>query len=146
MGWTPELISLFAELKVGITSSPVLARFDPEKPTFLKTDWSAEGMGWILMQPADDKESTKAMQLLKRTGECQFDLSMNGARLKPVFFGSRSCNDMEKKYHSFTGEGACGRQPSSCGCCLKLFFRVIESSLNGSMARICLAPSPDGKQ
>ena len=45
MGWTPELIALFAELKVGITSSPVLARFDPEKPTFLKTDWSAEGIG-----------------------------------------------------------------------------------------------------
>ena len=86
MGWTPELITLFKELKVGITSYPVLARFDPEKPTFLKTDWSKEGMGWIIMQPADDKESTKAMQLLKRTGERQFDLSMNGARLKPVFF------------------------------------------------------------
>jgi len=109
MGWTPELITLFEELKVGITSSPVLARFDPEKPTFPKTDWSAEGMGWILMQPADDDESTKAMQILKRTGEYQFDLSTNGARLKPIFFGSRSCNDMEKKYHSFTGEGACGR-------------------------------------
>ena len=73
MGWKPELIILFKELKVGITSSPVLPRFDPEKPTFLKKDWSAEVMGWILMQPADEKESTKAMQLLKRTNECQFD-------------------------------------------------------------------------
>jgi len=34
MGWTMELISLFEELKVGITSSPVLARFDADKPTF----------------------------------------------------------------------------------------------------------------
>ena len=109
MGWTMELISLFEELKVGITSSPVLARFDADKPTFLKTDWSAEGMGWILMQPADDEESIKATKLLKETGECKFDLTMNGARLKPIFFGSRSCNDMERKYHSFTGEGACGR-------------------------------------
>ena len=107
--WTPELTTLFAELKVGITSSPVLARFDADKPTFLKTDWSAEGMGWILMQPADDEESLKATKLLKETGECKFDLSMNGARLKPIFFGSRSCNEMERKYHSFTGEGACGR-------------------------------------
>ena len=109
LAWTPAIISLFEELKVGVTSSPILARFDPDKPTFLKTDWSAEGMGWILMQPADDAESQKASALLKKTGECLFDLSMTGARLKPVFFGSRSCNDIERKYHSFTGEGACGR-------------------------------------
>ena len=85
MGWTPDLITLFEELKTGITSSPVLARFDADKPTFLKTDWSAEGMGWILMQPADDKESQLATKLLKDKGECKFDLSMNGARLKPIF-------------------------------------------------------------
>ena len=57
MAWTPDLISLFNELKTGITSSPVCARFDPLKPTFLKTDWSAEGMGWILMQHADSAKS-----------------------------------------------------------------------------------------
>jgi len=45
LGWTLDLISLFEELKVGVTSSPVLARFDADKTTFLKTDWSAEGMG-----------------------------------------------------------------------------------------------------
>ena len=109
MAWTMNLVTLFEELKIGITSSPILARFDADKPTFLKTDWSAEGMGWILMQPADDEESIAATKLLKETGECKFDLCMNGARLKPIFFGSRSCNDMERKYHSFTGEGACGR-------------------------------------
>ena len=43
--WTPDLISLYEELKVTITSSPVLVRFDPDKPTLLKTDWSAEEMG-----------------------------------------------------------------------------------------------------
>jgi hypothetical protein len=107
--WTPELISLFEELKVGITSSPVLARFDPNKPTFLKTDWSAEGMGWILMQPADDEESVRATKLLKKTGECLFDLSKNGARLRPIAFGSRSCTDIEKSFHSFVGETASGR-------------------------------------
>ena len=59
MAWTPDLISLFEKLKVTITSSPVLARFDPLTPIFLKTDWIAEGMRWILMQPANDIESTK---------------------------------------------------------------------------------------
>ena len=45
MAWTPDIISLFEELKVTITSSPMLARFDPLKPTFLNTDWSTEGIG-----------------------------------------------------------------------------------------------------
>lgn len=109
MEWTPELIQLFEDLKRCVTSSPVLARYDPNKPTFLKTDWSAEGMGWILMQPADDEESQEAIKILLETGECLFDLSPNGPRLRPVAFGSRSCTDMERKLHSFVGEVACGR-------------------------------------
>ena len=50
MAWTPDFIKLFEELKVGINSSPILSRFDSQKPTLLKTYWSAEGMGWIPMQ------------------------------------------------------------------------------------------------
>ena len=61
---TPDLISLFEELKVTITSSPVLARCDSLKPTFLKTDWSVEGMGLILIQPSDDIEFTKVTKAL----------------------------------------------------------------------------------
>ena len=36
--------------------SPVLSQFENNKETFLITDWSAEGIIWIIMQPADDKE------------------------------------------------------------------------------------------
>ena len=66
-------------------------------------------MGWILMQPADDKESMRASKILTTTGECLFDLSKHGARLKPIDFGSRSCTLAEKNLHSFTGEAASGR-------------------------------------
>ena len=34
MAWSPDLILTFEELKGTITSSPVLARYDPLKPTF----------------------------------------------------------------------------------------------------------------
>ena len=43
--------------KKGVTSLQVLAIFDPDKQTLLNTDWSEEGMGWIIMQTADDEES-----------------------------------------------------------------------------------------
>ena len=46
--WTPELTKLFFDLKTYTTSPPVLARFDFSKLTFLKTNWSIAGMGWIL--------------------------------------------------------------------------------------------------
>ncbi len=63
LAWTPELIQLFADIKISITSGPILARYNTDKPTFLKTDWSADGMAWILMQPADDEESQRATKL-----------------------------------------------------------------------------------
>ena len=64
-------------------------------------------MGWIFMQPADNDKSQCAMSILRETIECLFDLSKNGARLKPIAFGSRLCTDFERKYHSFVIETAC---------------------------------------
>ena len=101
MAWTTDLIALFHELRVSITFSPFLSCFDSEKPIVLKTYWSAEGTGWIMIQPADDEESQTATAHLKKNGYCLFYLCKNGARLKPVALGYCSCNDMEIKYRSF---------------------------------------------
>ena len=109
MAWSPDLISLFEELKRDVTSSPILTRFNPSQPVFLKTDWSAEGMGWILMQPAQDEDSQAAVDTLRQKGDCLFDLKVEGPRLQPVAYGSRSCTIAEKTFHSFVGEAACGR-------------------------------------
>ena len=46
------------------------------------------------------------MKHLTATGEFQFDLSLDGPRLRPVLFGSRSNLPYESNYHSFVGEGA----------------------------------------
>ena len=91
-----------------ITSSPIVTKFGPLKPTFLKTDWSSEGMGWIFMQPVDDVESTNGTKALLNSGEYMFDLSKDGARLCPVQFRSRAYTDFERKYHSFVGETTSG--------------------------------------
>ena len=109
MAWSSELIKLFEELKVTLTSSFVLAQFDEEKSTFLKIDWSAEDIDWIIMQPAKDVESSRATKELLDTGNCLFDLSKDGPRLQPIQFESRSCTNFECKYHSLVGETAAGR-------------------------------------
>jgi len=107
--WTPELLDLFELLKVAITSSPVLARYNSSLPTFLKTDWSAVGMDFIIMQTNNDKVSLDALELLRTTGENNFDKSMNSPRLRPILFGSRKYTATESHYHSFVGEVATGR-------------------------------------
>ena len=52
-----------------MTSLPVLARFDPDKPTFLKSDRIADGTGRILMHTGDDKKSHRAVKLLRKIGK-----------------------------------------------------------------------------
>ena len=86
-----------------------MSRFDPSKPTLLKTDWSAHGMSWILMQPVDNDASSKATDTLKNTGEFLLDIDMEGPRIKPIKYGSRACTTSEKWFHSFIGEAAAGR-------------------------------------
>ena len=98
----------FLGYKKSFTSSPVLSIYDPYKPTFINTDWSAEGMTWIFMPSAEDYKSTKAVAHLDSTGECLFDMDLNGAWLKPVSYGSRECTDMERKFQIFVGETAAG--------------------------------------
>jgi hypothetical protein len=107
--WMPALRLLFDEVKCGVTSSPCLTRYDHTKPTFLKTDRSADGFGSILMQPDDSPASVAATKKLAKTGICDFDLTLTGARLRPVRFDSRKCTEQERHFHSFVGEAACGR-------------------------------------
>ena len=92
-----------------ITSVPVLDRFDTTRPIFLKTDWSSEGMGWILIQPSNDNETQAGSKKLLVSEEYLFDLSKQGTRLQPIAFGFRSCTLVERCFHSFTGEAASGR-------------------------------------
>ena len=89
LAWTVDLVELFENTNLCIISSPVTIRYDPDVPVFLKTDWSSYGMGWMLMKPAQDKISKDAVKSLETTEECVFDVSTDGARLKPIAFGSR---------------------------------------------------------
>jgi hypothetical protein len=82
-----------------VTSSPCLARYDRNKPTFLKTDWSTNGFGSIRMQPDDSPASVAATKHLVEDSICDFDLTLKGARLRPVRFDSRKCTEQERQMH-----------------------------------------------
>ena len=58
-------------------------------------------------QTADEKESVQDSNSLIKYGECKFDLTKHGARLRLIGFGSRACKDMESNFFS-TGKEASG--------------------------------------
>ena len=107
--WTPALIALFDKFKAAVTASPCLARADASKPFFLRTDWAKTGFAAILLQPDDSSASQAATAQMERGEPCVFDKTLNGARLRPVRFLARKCDEIEEHYHSMVGEAACGR-------------------------------------
>ena len=92
------MITLFNELKGCITSSLILARFDPDKFAFLKIDRSSEGIGWILMKPTDDEDYVAAAACLKKTSNCLFDLSLRGIVLNLLLLGHAVVTKMNKTF------------------------------------------------
>ena len=69
MAQSPDLIKISEDIK-----KCILARFDPTKTEFLKTNRSALGMDWILMQPEDDEEPKKPEKKIVETDEFDFNL------------------------------------------------------------------------
>ena len=54
------------------------------------SDWSASDMGCILVQSTIRTTSLTALKHFIKTGDCGFELSLDGPRLSLVLFGSRS--------------------------------------------------------
>ena len=138
MAWSPTLRALFNSIKRDLTSDPCLARACSSKYFFLKTDWSSAGMGWILMQPDDSSASQAALAALREgdSDSCEFDLNLNGPRLRPTSFGSCKTTKPESKYHSMTGEACSGRYGIGCN---RRFSGVVTSagSLIASLLKRC---------
>ena len=123
VSWTPSLIKLICSYKANLVTSPLLLRYDSSRPTFLKTDWSVGGMGYILMHPDDSPDYLAAITHLAATDECLFDISLDGPRLRPVLFGSCDNLSYERNYHSFVGEIACVRW--SIAACRKYLWGTL---------------------
>eukprot|EP00957_Ditylum_brightwellii_P001811 139232-Ditylum_brightwellii.AAC.1 len=78
----------------------MLARPDPARRFYLKTDWSKEGMGAVLLQADDSAEARAAEEEEKKGGKCEFDKTLGGLRLRPVaFISSKTQTGLEKSAH-----------------------------------------------
>lgn len=69
--WTDVQNRAFEEIKDYLCKSPVLAIFDPNRPTFLFTDASGLGVGAILKQVQDDEELHPVAYFSKKLSHSQ---------------------------------------------------------------------------
>ena len=78
--WGPDQQSAFENIKQMMTSTPILALYDPNKDTVLMTDASGQGIGNALFQKQENGD------------------------LKPVSFSSRALTPTEKRYSTIEKE------------------------------------------
>ena len=64
-------------------------------------------MGAVLLQEYVSEEARKSYSQEKDGGKCEFDKSLEGMRLRPIYFISRSTVlPLENSRHRFLGESA----------------------------------------
>ncbi len=68
--YTSHHNNAFQHLKTAVTSKPILQRYNHNKRCYLKTNFSAKGLGYAICQPDDSPDSLAAMQLEERGGKC----------------------------------------------------------------------------
>ena len=73
-------------LKEDIVEVPTVARTDPSQIFYIETDWSKDGMGEVLIQ-VDNSVKARYAEAQERAGEkCEIDNSLEGMRLRPIYF------------------------------------------------------------
>lgn len=85
--WTEECQKTFEKIKDHLSSSPILAIFDPEKKTYIFTDASIQGIGTILKQVQNNGELLPVAYFSKKLRPAQNEKEGNIPRM---FNNSRS--------------------------------------------------------
>ena len=88
--WNTEKQWLLERLKKEILSGSTLARPDPYRKLYIKTDWYKDGMGAVLLQAYVSEESRKSEAQEKAGGKCEFEKFLGGIRLRTIYLISIS--------------------------------------------------------
>ena len=114
--WNLQYQILLEWLKKDILSVPTLSIPYPSRRFYIKTDWSNNGMGAVLIQEDVSQKARKEEAQEKDDVKCEFEKSVEVMCLRPIcfipvsmvlsiYFISRSMvSPLEKRIHSFVRE------------------------------------------
>ncbi len=118
--WTPEAEGAWEDLKEAIVSDPCIQPFDYRKLCVLRTNFSSQGFGYVLLQPANDAASTRAAQDYRDGKGFSFMTKGSMATLCPVCLGSCRTRGNEVRLHSHLDEAFSGDYAIN-KCCQYIF-------------------------
>ena len=98
--WSDAAQNAFDDMRTAIISDPCLQRFDYRKPVIIRTDFSAWGLGYVLLQPGNDDASLQASQDYWDGKGFTFMTKDSKAVLYPICFGARKCRGNKVRLHS----------------------------------------------
>ena len=102
--WMPTHLAIFDEMRNAILDDPCLKWYNCRKLLFLRTDFSANGFGYVALQPGNDNTSLSAMHTRMRGSDFLFMTKVSTAVLHPVAFGCCRTRSNKKRLHSHLGE------------------------------------------
>jgi hypothetical protein len=106
--WTSAANAAFEEMRLAILADPCLRQYDHRKLLVLRTNFSADGFGYVACQPADDDVSLATIHRCMCGDGFDFMTKTSSAVLHPVAFGCRRTHGNETKLHSHLWEGFAG--------------------------------------
>ena len=71
-------------------AGPTLEIPEPSHIFYIKTDWSKDGVGAVLLQADGSVEARKSEAQEKDSKNCEFEKSLEGIQLQPSYFISIS--------------------------------------------------------
>jgi hypothetical protein len=84
--WMEEDDELLEELKQAILDNPALKQPVANRRFYLKTDWSCNAQGAVLVQAGCSDKEEAALNRELKGGACEFEKTMGGSRLRPIAF------------------------------------------------------------
>jgi hypothetical protein len=106
--WSPSAKAAFLDTCLVLLSDPCLKRYDHCLLLILRTNFSADGFGYVALQPGDDIESRSAMACRMAGEKFKFIGKLLKGILHPVAFGCRCTRGNERRLHSHLGEAFSG--------------------------------------
>jgi hypothetical protein len=102
--WTDTAHAAWDDMKNAIIDNPCLQQFGYRKSVVLRTDFSALGFGYVLLQPRNNDASIQALQDYWEGKGFSFMTKVLSATLHPICFRARKCRGNEVWLHSHLGK------------------------------------------
>ena len=106
--WTPKATEAFEQLKTALTTPPVLARPDFDKPFILATDASREGLGAVLSQLDDNNRERPILYLSRGVNKAESNYSISKLELLAAVWAIKQLRSylLGKKFQLITDHTA----------------------------------------